>query len=62
MSMGRAQRATLAGAPAEFERREGWGHRGSRAGEGEMGMLIKSFTASEADAGSRPQLGLSLAV
>lgn len=34
----------------------------TEAGEGEMGMLIKSFTASEADAGSRPQLGLSLAV
>ena len=40
----------------------GGGHRGSRAGAGEMGMLGKGFTSRESDAGSRPQLGLPPAV
>lgn len=45
------------------EGREGWTHRGTRTEADGMRMLcnkIESFTASEANTGSRTQLGPSL--
>lgn len=38
------------------------GARGARAGEGEMGLSGQSLTTKEANAGSRPQRDLPLAV
>lgn len=47
------------------EGREGWAHRGTKTEADGMGMLcykIESFMASEANIGSKTQLGPSLAL